>query len=450
MTLRNRISLAAATGVLLVVAAVSVVVYLAYSASLSARVDAALVDAAQQASKIAQQIKQGHQGTVPNFSALTRLGTVDVQLFPGPVAAGQPTYFGALDTRAVAVAQHAAPAYFADVNTSGDRFRVYTAAWPGTSSDGALVRSSRSTSADDGPRRTAAILLASLTAAAAGVTFGLARLASGRVLRPLADLSTTIEHVTATRDLNARLNSCARDEIGRLSASFDLMLAALSDSVTAQQRLVADAAHELRTPLTSLTTNLELLEDGAGLAHPQAPALVRAAHQQSGELSDLVTDLLDLARYQERPPHHESTRLDLLADEVVHRLALRVPQARVETDLRPCVVDVDPAGADRAIANLIDNAAKWTAPGTTIRVTVAEGAVSVRDHGPGVPDEDLPHIFERFYRASSARSTPGAGLGLAIVGSVAKANNATIDVRTSPAGSTFTVAFPSSPEGAED
>jgi two-component system sensor histidine kinase MprB len=114
------------------------------------------------------------------------------------------------------------------------------------------------------------------------------------------------------------------------------------------------------------------------------------------------------------------------------------------------VVDVDPAGADRAIANLIDNAAKWTAPGTTIRVTVAEGAVSVRDHGPGVPDEDLPHIFERFYRASSARSTPGAGLGLAIVGSVAKANNATIDVRTSPAGSTFTVAFPSSPEGAED
>jgi two-component system sensor histidine kinase MprB len=204
---------------------------------------------------------------------------------------------------------------------------------------------------------------------------------------------------------------------------------------------VADASHELRTPLTSLTTNLDLLEDGAGVADPQAPALVRAAREQAGELDQLITDLLDLARYRESAPHRETVRLDLLTDEAVRRLRQRTPLAVIETELHPCLVQVDPAAVDHAVGNLVDNAVKWTPAGAGVRVLVENGHLSVSDHGPGIADEDLPRIFERFYRAAAARGMPGAGLGLAIVGGVAHANDGTIEVQTVPNGSTFTLSF---------
>ena len=277
-----------------------------------------------------------------------------------------------------------------------------------------------------------------------------ARLTAGRILRPIAQLTAAAEHVTQTRDLTARLDFVGtNDEVGRLGSSFDTMLAALHESVTAQRQLVADASHELRTPLTSLTTNLDLLEDGAGLADPQAPGLVRAAREQAGELDQLITDLLDLARYHESAPHRETVRLDLLTSEAVHRVRQRAPHAPIVADLQPCLVHVDPAGVDHAICNLIDNAIKWNPPGGAVHVVVADAHVSVTDHGPWIPDEDLPHIFERFYRAPAARGMPGAGLGLAIVARIAQANDATADVRTGPDGSTFTLAFPPPPRAAK-
>jgi two-component system sensor histidine kinase MprB len=452
MTLRNRVSVAAAVGVLIVVAAVSSVLYFSYAASLHSRVDANLVDDAQQAFGIAQRIKQSaasDQATAPNFDTPVTVGSVQVQLLPGPVAAGQPTRFGPLDSRDVAVAEHEQPAYFAIRRHGGQRFRFYTAAFPAGASGG-LVRTSRAANADDGALRTAVLLLAGLTVAAAGVTYAAARLTADRILRPIAELTATAEHVTHTRDLSARFDSTGtRDEVGRLGASFDTMLAALHESVTAQRQLVADASHELRTPLTSLTTNLDLLEDGAGVADPQAPALVRAAREQAGELDQLITDLLDLARYHESTPHRESVRLDLLTSEAVHRVRQRTPHAAIVADLQPCLVHVDPAGVDHAICNLIDNAIKWNSSDGAVQVVVADAHVSVTDHGPGIPDEDLPHIFERFYRASAARGMPGAGLGLAIVARIAQANDATVDVRTGSAGSTFILAFPPHPRTAE-
>ena len=448
MTLRNRVSVAAAVGVLIVVAAVSGVLYFTYAASLRSRVDAALVDAAQQASTIAGRIKQsaGVSQSAPDFTEPVTVGSVAVQLIPGPVAAGQPAQFGPLDNRDVDVANQVQPAYFADASDGGNQFRVYTAAMSGAG----LVRTSRSADADNGALRNAALLLAGLTVAAAGVTYGAARLTAGRILRPIAELTAAAEHVAQTRDLTARLRSAGTsDEVGRLTTSFDTMLAALHESVTAQRQLVADASHELRTPLTSITTNLDLLEDGAGLADPQAPALVRAAREEAGELDQLITDLLDLARYHESTPHRETVRLDLLTDEAVRRMRQRVPDAAIDTELHPCLVHVDPAAVDHAISNLVDNAIKWTPPGAAVRVVVEDGQVSVTDHGPGIADEDLPHIFERFYRAPAAQGMPGAGLGLAIVGGVAYANDGTVAVRTGPHGSAFTLAFPPTPDGAE-
>jgi two-component system, OmpR family, sensor histidine kinase MprB len=451
VTLRNRVSVAAAVGVLIVVTAVSSVLYFSYAASLHSRVDATLVDAAQQANSIARRIKQSEAGSrsAPDISKPVTVGSVQVQLFPGPVAAGQPTRFGPLDGRDAAVAEHAQPPYFAYVRHGGQQVRIYTAALP-IASGGGLVRAGRAANADNGALRNAALLLAGLTLGAAAVTYGAARLTAGRVLRPIAQLTAAAEHVTRTRDLAARLGATrTTDEVGRLGASFDTMLAALHESVTAQRQLVADASHELRTPLTSLTTNLDLLEDGAGLADPQAPALVRAAREQAGELDQLITDLLDLARYGESAPHRETVRLDLLTGEAVHRVRQRTPHAAIVADLQPCLVYVDPAGVDHAICNLIDNAIKWNPPGGAVHVVVADAHVSVIDHGPGIPDEDLPHIFERFYRAPAARGMPGAGLGLAIVARIAQANDATAGVRTGQDGSTFTLAFPSHPRAAE-
>ena len=239
------------------------------------------------------------------------------------------------------------------------------------------------------------------------------------------------------------------EEVGRLGSSFDTMLAVLHESLTAQRQLVADASHELRTPLTSLTTNLGLLEDGAGVADPQAPALVRAAREQAGELDQLITYLLDLARYDESAPHRETVRLDLLTSEAVHRVWQRTQHAAIAADLQPCLEHVDPAGVNHAICNLIDNAIRWNPPDGAVHVDVADAGVSVTDHSPGIADRDLSRVFERFYRAPAARGMPGAGLGLAIVARIAQDNDATVDVRTGPDRSTFTLAFPPDPRAAE-
>ena len=451
MTLRNRVSVAAAVGVLIVVAGVSTVLYLFYAASLRSRVDAALVDAAQQATSIAQRIKVSGEGKGPSALDINKpvtVGSVVVQLFPGPVVPGQPTPFGPLDSRDVAVAGQTQPPYFTNGRDGGQGFRLYTTAWFGNS--GGLVRTSRAANADDGELRDAAVLLAGLTVAAAAVTYCAARLTAGRILRPIAELTAAAEHVTQTRDLTARIGSAgANDEVSRLGSSFDSMLAALNESLTAQRQLVADASHELRTPLTSLTTNLDLLEDGDGLADPQAPALVRAARDQAGELDQLITDLLDLARYHESAPHRETVRLDLLTDEAVARLRQRAPHLAITTELHPSLVHVDPAAVDHAVSNLVGNAVKWTPPDAVVRVVVENGQVSVTDNGPGIADDDLPHIFERFYRAPAARAMPGAGLGLAIVAGVAHSNNGTVEVRTGPHGSTFTLAFAPLPDTVE-
>ena len=193
----------------------------------------------------------------------------------------------------------------------GQAYRVYTAAMPGTQG-GALVRTSQADTADNGALRAAGLLLAGLTVAAAAATYGLAWLSAGRILRPVAQLTAAAEHVTRTGDLTARLGHTMTDEVGRLGASFDTMLAALEESVVAQRQLVSDASHELRTPLTSLTTNLDLLQDGAGLGDPDAPDLVRRAREQAGELNRLITDRLDLARWQDTAPHRVVVPLDTL------------------------------------------------------------------------------------------------------------------------------------------
>jgi two-component system sensor histidine kinase MprB len=231
------------------------------------------------------------------------------------------------------------------------------------------------------------------------------------------------------------------DEVEQLREAFAEMLGAVDRSTVAQRQLVADASHELRTPLTSMRTNLDLLAEPPGLADPKAPELVEQARAQAKELAGLVADLVQLARDGRAELLVEETRLDLLVEAVVERRIRYRPEVRVDLDLRPCVVLIDVDAAQRAVANLLDNAVKWSPPGAAISVEVGDGAVTVTDCGPGIPETDLPHVFERFYRSAEARSRPGSGLGLAIVAQVAAIHGGSVQVTSSPAGSRFCLSF---------
>ena len=238
--------------------------------------------------------------------------------------------------------------------------------------------------------------------------------------------------MTETGDLSERIEVSGRDELSRLATSFNTMLAGLEDSNRAQRQLVADASHELRTPLTSLRTNIEVLAGDRALPAEERSRLLSDVVEQLGEMTTLIAGLIELARAEQqtaraggRSPRSRCRGRDR-ADAA--ESAGRGVHAR---ELEESVVQGVPATIDRAIGNLIDNAAKWSPPGSEIEIDVRDGQVSVRDHGPGIADEDLPYVFDRFYRARSARGMPGSGLGLAIVRQVAETRTA---ARSSPSG----------------
>src|SRR5262249_54461607 len=191
-----------------------------------------------------------------------------------------------------------------------------------------------------------------------------------------------------------------------------------------------------------------LLDEPAGTADPQAPALVHAAREQAGELTVLVNDLVELSRYGQVELHTEDTRLDLLAAQAVRRAAARTTAGRFETRLTPTQVRADPDAVERAIGNLLDNAVKWSPPDGRILVAVAAGEVTVTDGGPGIPAEDLPHIFDRFYRSPTARALPGSGLGLAIVRQIAENHGGRVTAEPQPRRVSLAPALPTDPQRA--
>ncbi|MFL5953220.1 MAG: sensor histidine kinase [Gaiellaceae bacterium] len=264
-------------------------------------------------------------------------------------------------------------------------------------------------------------------------------------LRPVERLTADAERIAATRDLRAVTDDTRTDELGRLARAFNTMLGALADSIAAQRQLVADASHELRTPLTTARTNLESMQ-----LHPEMPGAeqrrsIEAAVLELGEMTRLIEELVELARGDAQISQHEPVRLD----EVV-RAAVAVASRRSGREFRvvtePTVVNGAPAELTRAISNLLDNAVKWSPSDTPVEVTVAGGVCTVRDHGPGIAAEDLPHVFDRFYRAAAARTLPGSGLGLAIVRQAAEAHGGTATAEHAEGGGTvFALRLPPEP-----
>jgi two-component system sensor histidine kinase MprB len=279
---------------------------------------------------------------------------------------------------------------------------------------------------------------------------GLGRMAARRVLAPLAEVAQTAEHITETEDLSSRLRVHADDEVGALATRFNAMIgrlqgsrAALDESVRAQRQLVADASHELRTPITSLRTNIEVLLAGGELSEEERQRLLHDVVEQTEELSALVNDLIELARGDLPAEHAEDVRLDRVVEEAVARARRNSPRITFQASLVPVIMDGVPERLGRAINNLLDNAARHSPAGATVEVIVDERGVLVRDHGSGVDPDDLPYVFDRFYRGANSRGRQGSGLGLAIVRQVALQHGGAVGVANAPdGGAIFTMRLP--------
>ncbi|MFF5101744.1 ATP-binding protein [Streptomyces sp. NPDC000134] len=284
---------------------------------------------------------------------------------------------------------------------------------------------------------------------------GAAGLAVARAgLRPVDKLTEAVEHVARTEDLSVAIpvDADAEDEIARLSRSFNSMTSSLASSRELQQQLIADAGHELRTPLTSLRTNIELLtrseETGRPLPEADRKALLASVKAQMTELAALIGDLQELSRPD---TGHHTGRTRILAwqdivESALRRARLRGPELTITADVEPWYVRAEPAALERAVVNILDNAVKFSPEGGVIDVRLTDGTLTVRDHGPGISEAELPHVFDRFWRSESARSLPGSGLGLSIVARTVQQAGGEVTLAPAEGGGTeATIRLPGAP-----
>ena len=272
----------------------------------------------------------------------------------------------------------------------------------------------------------------------------LGQLVARAAVLPVRRLTQTAEHVAETQDLSRRITPTGEDEIGRLAVSFNAMLdalersmTALDASVSAQRQLVADASHELRTPVTSLRTNIEILQRAGEMEAGDRERLLTDVVDQIEELTLLMNDLIDLARGEEQRADFEDVRLDQVVREALERTRRDAPATPLHATLGPVIVSGVAERLERAVANLIDNAIKHSPPGAAVEIELEGGELTVRDHGTGIAREDLPHVFDRFYRGADARRRPGSGLGLAIVRQVVTEHGGTVVAERAPGGGTL-------------
>jgi two-component system, OmpR family, sensor histidine kinase MprB len=428
VTFRRRLSLAAATAVAIAVALASVVAWFVVRGQLRSEVD----DALRARSDLIHHLDfnvpvQGDRIPQPPVEPGERAVYIQVRTPSGEVIRGTNSGDLLFDVSP----DVADGASFEDQTIGGTHFRTYSE----PVGSAVLTLALPLTEVDDALRRLALILL---LVAAGGVALAVA-LGSGvtaAAAAPVARLTEAAERVRDTGDLSLRLEDprSRGDELGRLAASFNAMLGALEASVTSQRRLVADASHELRTPITSIRTNIDLLASGSPLDPGDRERILADVTAQLEELTTIVTDLVELARDGEPELASTEVRLDALVEETIERAERHARHVRYELDAEPTIVRGDPARLSRAVINVLDNAAKWSAVDGVIDVSVRDRTLTVRDHGPGFASEDLPHVFDRFYRAAAARSTPGSGLGLAIVRQVVEAHGGRVTAENAPGG----------------
>ena len=362
-----------------------------------------------------------------------------------------------VDAHAKQIAGGANAVYLGDINIHGSHLRELT--FPVTvhsqfgSAQPAAVQLARPLDGIDRVLAHLRVFLVLLCLAGVAVAAALGRFGARRVLAPLAEVADTAEQIGETDDLSRRLNIHADDEVGALATRFNQMLERLQrsrdeldESVRAQRQLVADASHELRTPVTSLRTNIEVLLEGGQLGEEDRRRLLADVVEQSEELSGLVGDLIELARGDLPSGSTEAIRIDRVVEESLARARRNYPHVRLSASLEPRIIDGAPDRLGRAINNLLDNAARHSPPDGLVEVLLDSGGLRVRDHGTGIDDEDLPHVFDRFYRGANSRGKQGSGLGLAIVRQVAEQLGGSVSAaNAADGGAIFTFQLPSEP-----
>ncbi|MEW1657708.1 HAMP domain-containing sensor histidine kinase [Streptomyces sp. NPDC093707] len=458
--LRTRLALAASAAVALVAVGVCAAAFVVLRVQLTRQMDLNLAQTAAQLAHRTRNWGPTAADTSCRYEAVPCVQVVPTD--PARDAHGRsPALPVSPTTREVAAGRHAP--FYTDLTVAGYPVRMYTSPLPGK--DEALQVALRSDTVDRGVRQAARALAA---VGGAGVLFaaGLGYWVSRTGLAPVARLTATAERIATTRDPRHRIDLPAgpparEDELTRLAASFNTMLGELEQSVTAQRRLVADASHELRTPLTALRTNAELLARADRLTDAQRDRAAAALGRQLREVTTLVNDLIELARDEEPTPLLEQVRPAALLAHAVGAAREHWPDVAFTTRIAPEAATTAlpgvPARLTRLLSNLLDNAAKFSPPGGPVEteLTPVAGALdlTVRDHGPGIADGDLPYVFDRFYRAGAARALPGSGLGLAMARQIARAHGAELTAERAPGGGAlFRLRLPVTPrppEGAE-
>jgi two-component system sensor histidine kinase MprB len=440
MSFRARLALVAAAAVALAIVTASLVIYFVVREQLLATIDDSLQTTAAQL-RTTPVHDFAHFGTpAGELGGATVLpqgvdaeGKVYLPPDPAPGFDSTPRASVKLPVseEVIAVARGERGRFFSDAHVRGTHFRVLT-----MPVHGGALRVARSLTEVDGSLGHIKNLLILIAGGGIAIAAALGLAVSRAALAPVRRLTTATENVTKTGDLSDRIEVGGRDELSRLAGSFNAMLGTLEESSRAQRQLVADASHELRTPLTSLRTNIEVLASERQLPAGERERLLTDVVDQLSEMTTLISGLIDLARGEQQTVEPEEVRLDLVAADAVERARRDRPAVTFSTDLQESMVQGIPATIERAVANLLDNAAKWSPPNGGVEVAVRDGEISVRDHGPGIDEEDIPYIFDRFYRSRSARGRPGSGLGLAIVRQVADAHGGEVVAERAEGGGT--------------
>ena len=437
MSFRARLTLAAAAAVAVAVVGASAATYALVRNELRGQVDATLrsraADLPARLDVIGDPGGGQFLGLRPErfggVNVFTQLVRRDGEAITPPGATGQLPV--SARARSAANGRVGEP-FFEDAHVEDTHVRVLTIPL----GQGYAVQVARSLEEVDRVLASISRWLVALALVGIALAAGLGLLVARAVLAPVQRLTRTAEEVSETRDLSRRIETSGADELSRLATTFNTMLGALEDSAQAQRRLVSDASHELRTPLTSLRTNIEVLARDQAMAEGEREALLRDVTEQLTEMTALIAELVELARGDQEPADPEDVRLDLITADAVERTRRNRPGVTFTPRLDETMVRGVPFAIERAVSNLLDNAAKWSPTGGDVEVTVSGGEVVVRDHGPGIDAEDLPFVFDRFYRAPSARGSTGSGLGLAIVRQVAEQHGGTVTAEPAEGGGT--------------
>jgi two-component system, OmpR family, sensor histidine kinase MprB len=451
MSFRRRIALLAGGAVAVAILLASVAAYLAIDRELRAQVDDNLRTRADQYAEISRR----SQGRFPpsdltrdiprpshgNLLILTQLVNVNGTVLPTGGSAPFP-----VEQRVRDVAAGRRGAYNQTVRVDSEQVRMRVAPL----ANGYAVQVGRSLSEVYATLDRIRLILLLVACGGIAVAALLGRVVAGRAIEPLSRLTRTAEQVAETRDLARRIDAGGTDEIGRLATRFNQMLealettmGALATSVRSQRQLVADASHELRTPVTSLRTNLEILQANPDLAPNRRAELIDNAQAQTGELTALMNDLIELARGDGPTDEREPVRLDELVEDALERAIRHAPGQRFDVELVDATVLAPPSRLARAINNLLDNAITWNAPGAPIHINLRGGELTVRDHGPGFDPTELEHVFDRFFRGARSRRHSGSGLGLAIARHVAETCGGSVAAHNAPGGgATLTIRLP--------